>query len=691
LNSYGSILVVGYQKTPLLTFVEQLQEIQLDEYLQIKTCTVDEFLHFPINEKTLVLVTSEIVLTMIKPFLKKETPFIIAKRTINYYKVREILELPKDTRILLVGNMKEAAEETALVLEELGLNLDYQLYYLGEKYDPTIKFAITPGSIDFVPSSIEHIIDIGTRFIDISSIIEILSYFKIPNAVFKRLSARYVQSLIHITSELNQEIYTTKLLRNNLQEIVNNVDDAVLLFTKEGSIDVINQKAVELLNLQRENIIGKKIGAILDSTFIEAIKSIENNIEIFKDIDRIAYYIRKKEIYVERQFIGTLILFRKANEIQKIEYNYRNKTKNQNFHARYTFKHMVTKTKSILDMIEIAKKLSKSDSTILILGETGTGKEILAQAIHNASPRSYNPFVGVNFAALSETLLESELFGYEGGAFTGARKDGRSGLFEQAHKGTIFLDEIGDASPSIQNRLLRVLQEKQILRVGGEQIISVDVRVVAATNKDLEQLIEDGEFREDLFYRLNILPIYLPPLRERVEDISLLTHLFVEEFSRKLDRKPFRFSDTAMKALKEYPWPGNIRELRGTIEYLAHIVDDEVFKEKLPFFSKKRMMYIHEDSDQVFEKLNDLFQSKGFLNDIATILTLLQKESYIGRHVLMNALEKVGVYLSEQQFRYRQKLLRDAELISVHLGRKGTVITERGKSFLDYYNKKHYK
>ncbi|HET7581115.1 MAG TPA: sigma 54-interacting transcriptional regulator [Bacillales bacterium] len=685
--SHGSILVIGYRQNTIKAIVEQLQEIRLHDYFEIEARTVDELFNSTIHNDTLVLVTSPIVLTMAKPYLSKHTPYIVAQRTVNYARIREILELPDDMKVLLVSNMKEAAEETIVILKEIGIDLDFESFYPGARYDPSIKVAITPGEAELVPPSIDNVIDIGSRFIDISSIIEIFMHFEMPEFSFNKLSARYIQSLIHVTSELNREIFTTKMLRNSFEQIVNNVDDGVLLFTKEGTINAMNEKAMEILNLQGQNALGKPVDKVIAQSFIKAFQSIQDEYDLFKDIDRVTYYIRKKDIFVDNQFFGTLLLFRKADEIQQIEYHYRNKTKRKNFVAKYTFDDMMTRNRTILESIRIAKQLAKSDSTILLLGETGTGKEILSQAIHNASPRAYYPFVGINFAAFSETLLESELFGYESGAFTGARKEGRSGLFEQAHKGTIFLDEIGDASPAIQNRLLRVLQEKQIMRVGGDQVISLDLRVIAATNKNLEEMMEQGKFREDLFYRLNVLPIHFPSLRERPEDITLLSDVFIHEFSKKLNRPPFRLSEAALKEMKAYHWPGNIRELQNTIEYLAHISGDIAYKEQLPFLSKNRMFHVMKEKDNAFQELLAFFEKKGFARELIAILTFLSNSQHpSGRQKILNGTD---LDLSEQQLRYRQKMLRNTELVEVNRGRKGTRITEKGKEFLDFYAKNH--
>ena len=215
-----------------------------------------------------------------------------------------------------------------------------------------------------------------------------------------------------------------------------------------------------------------------------------------------------------------------------------------------------------------AQKASRTDLPILIIGESGTGKELLARAIHRASPRGRMPFVDINSATLPDNLIESELFGYERGAFTGARREGKRGLFDQAHKGSVFMDEIGDASPQTQAKILRVLQEGQFKRIGGGLNIRVDVRLISATNKDLSALIAKRKFREDLFYRLNTITINLPPLRERRTDIPLLVNHFLIEYSRS-EGSELSFSPDSMELLESYEWPGNVRELKGVVDYAA--------------------------------------------------------------------------------------------------------------------------
>jgi len=231
----------------------------------------------------------------------------------------------------------------------------------------------------------------------------------------------------------------------------------------------------------------------------------------------------------------------------------------------YHFRDMISKSPAMQRVFDLARSAARSQSTVLILGESGTGKELLARATHAESPRQSGPFVAVSCAALTETLLESELFGHEKGSFTGAVSR-RKGKFESAHGGTLFLDEIGDISPKLQLDLLRVLEERKFFRVGGSEAVEVDVRIIAATNRDLRKASEIGQFRDDLYYRLNVIPITLPPLRERLEDVPLLVEHFLEHLNLEMSHRIEEVSPGALSALMRYHWPGNVRELRNVLE-----------------------------------------------------------------------------------------------------------------------------
>ncbi len=282
--------------------------------------------------------------------------------------------------------------------------------------------------------------------------------------------------------------------------------------------------------------------------------------------------------------LGTLIgMFYKLHERmeqERLEWEEEKKILREELKKTYNIHGIVGQSDAIVNLVEVVKKVAGTDSTVLITGESGTGKSLIAKAIHFMSHRKDKPFLTINCAAIPETLLEAELFGYEKGAFTGAHSS-KKGKFELANGGTIFLDEIGDMPLTLQAKLLRVLQDREIERLGGEKTIKVDVRIIAATNKDLERLVKEGRFREDLYYRLNVVPIHVPSLRSRREDIPLLVEHFLSTFNSKYS-KDVRISPEAIEILMEYPWPGNIRELENTIERIVVMNEGLIRSSDLP-------------------------------------------------------------------------------------------------------------
>ncbi|MFK9090797.1 sigma-54 interaction domain-containing protein [Bacillus salipaludis] len=245
---------------------------------------------------------------------------------------------------------------------------------------------------------------------------------------------------------------------------------------------------------------------------------------------------------------------------------------------KISFENIIGQYSGLQDLIKKARRITNSPSTVLIRGESGTGKELLAQAIHYESSRVKYPFVAINCAAIPENLLESELFGYEGGAFTGSRREGNIGKFEYAHNGTIFLDEIGDMPLSLQPKLLRVLQERSIERIGGKKGIPINVRVIAATHRNLEEMVENGGFREDLYYRLNVIPLYTKPLRERRDDVVLFLNYFIRKHCRLLGRHDLQLDPLAEQWLIQYDWPGNIRQLENAVEYMVNLAESDTIE-----------------------------------------------------------------------------------------------------------------
>nr|MBQ4458207.1 sigma 54-interacting transcriptional regulator [Clostridia bacterium] len=292
------------------------------------------------------------------------------------------------------------------------------------------------------------------------------------------------------------------------------------------------------------------------------------NLEIVSD---------SKDVYVDGKKAGKVIVYHDISEVNRLRRELdRLNQKLRKVEAKYSFKDIIGENEKMLEAINVAKTAAMTPATIMLRGESGTGKEIFANAIHNTSPRRNEKFVKINCSSIPDELLESELFGYKEGAFTGAQRGGKKGLFQEADKGSLFLDEIGDVSPRMQVKILRALQEKEIMPVGSTESIPIDVRIICATNKPLEKMIEDGEFREDLYYRLNVFPIKIPPLRERKDDIEAISMYLLNQYNDYYGRKVTSIEKDAIKLLKKEDWPGNVRELQNVLSRaLINLSGDE--------------------------------------------------------------------------------------------------------------------
>jgi len=388
-------------------------------------------------------------------------------------------------------------------------------------------------------------------------------------------------------NEKRMESKVTSLM-NQFKDVINSIYEGVIAINNQGIITNMNQAAEELLNLKHK----REARCHINDLFPEFV--VEEAISKHKDEEGDLYYVNEVSytgpedrtlylfynvtpMYEDGRVSGAVLTFRKKEEVEEMA------TRIMKENKKSTFSGIIGASSEINEIKEKMKLIAATDSTVLIRGETGTGKSIFARAIHEESPRRKNPFVSVSCAAIPATLLESELFGYEEGAFTGARKGGKPGKFEMAHGGTIFLDEIGDMPLDFQVKLLHVIENKSIVRIGGVSLRDVDVRIIAATNRDLEELIKQGKFREDLFYRINVIPFTLPGLRDRKDDIILLMHHFLDYYSVRLNKKVKGFEEEAREALLAYPWPGNVRELENAIEYAINIESgSEICKSSLP-------------------------------------------------------------------------------------------------------------
>jgi len=424
--------------------------------------------------------------------------------------------------------------------------------------------------------------------------------------------------------KLAEEITNLKEMRGMLEAIINSTQDAISVVDENGIGILINPAYTRLTGLTEEDVIGKPAtvdiaeGKSMHYKVLETKEPVEN-IRMKVGPNKKDVIVNVAPIIVDGELKGSVGVIRDVSEIKKLtEELDEAKRMIRHLNAKYTFDDIIGKSDTMQGVVNQAQKASKTPVTVLLRGESGTGKELFAHAIHNASKRKNNKFISVNCSALANNILESELFGYTEGAFTGAKKGGKVGLFEEANGGTIFLDEIGKISLNLQAKLLRVLQEKEIIRVGGTQPIEIDVRVIVATNTNLENAIENGEFREDLYYRFNVFPLFIPPLRERKGDLKALIHHIIRKFNQEYGRSVKDVNEKAYNKLANYRWPGNVRELENIIgRAMIHMnLDEEIIKERhLPPLGKANDEYQNSNNLTPVEKSIEENTLKDIINE----------------------------------------------------------------------------
>ena len=355
------------------------------------------------------------------------------------------------------------------------------------------------------------------------------------------------------------------------QAVLDYAYEGIVSIDQDGRVVTFNPEAERITRIDAKRAIGRLIQETLPQLKLDRLLTTgKDELGQVIDVGRVGILCNKVPIRVRGATIGAVAAFQDSGRIQQWEANIRRKIYAKEHTAGFTFDDVIGSSGRIRHCVSVAEQFAASDSSILISGETGTGKEVFAQSIHNASRRGRQPFVAINCAALPAQILESELFGYVGGAFTGASGKGKPGLLEIAHGGTLLLDEIAEMDASLQSKLLRVIQERKVMRLGSDRIQHTDIRIIAATNKNLKELVAANRFRADLYYRLNVLRLHLPPLRERPEDIELYAQTFLERHGAALRRR-LKFSPAAKELLARHAWPGNVRELQNMIERIAAV------------------------------------------------------------------------------------------------------------------------
>ncbi|MBU5484763.1 sigma 54-interacting transcriptional regulator [Clostridium sp. MSJ-11] len=392
------------------------------------------------------------------------------------------------------------------------------------------------------------------------------------------------EAVLNAMQEARRILQMSKIEKEKAQRfktIMDFVHDGIISIDDNGKISIINSRAEKIFGLNEKNVIGKNIEDVVKNSKLPIVlRSGISELGEIQEVGQSKIATNRVPIIVDDEIKGVVATFQDVTELQNLEKKVRLNLLKKGFVAKYNFNQIVYKSKKTEECIERAKKYSKYDSPILIIGPSGVGKELFAQSIHNYSHREKGPFVAINCAALPPNLIESELFGYVEGAFTGAAKGGKAGIFELAHGGTIFLDEIGELPLELQGRLLRVLQEREVMRIGDDKVLPVDVRVISATNKNLRGMVEKGEFREDLYFRINILSLKIPSLNERAEDIEQLSQCFIKKYSSKYNKPVKSMDKGVLNLLLKYCYKGNIRELEGIIQRAVILAEKEKLREE---------------------------------------------------------------------------------------------------------------
>jgi transcriptional regulator with PAS, ATPase and Fis domain len=609
---------------------------------------------------------------------------LIARRTISSANLEELSLLPKGKTVLVVNYSHEATMKTIRSLEELGLtHLRYIPYWKDcdiEVMD--IDLAISPGMIHLCPEHVTGRIDIGMRHINYSTLVDICVSLDIGLDALSSLAAKHTKILVDTYKRLNNERQRVEAITLNIHSILNIVECGFMFIDNQYKVSAVNRPLERILGKTEKSLLGRNINSILSEfkVFEGLLEPRLINQDTIIEIKGKSYLGSCKSLMKEsgENYVLTIQEFKEKTFLKK---RLQSGAAGKGFQAIWHFDDIVGESLVMKDLVQKAKLMAQTDSTILLAGESGTGKELLAHAIHNDSSRKDAPFIAANFAAIPESLIESELFGYEDGAFTGSKKGGNAGLFEQANGGTIFLDEIGDAAQETQKRLLRVLQGKEIMRLGSAKRVSLDVRIIAATNRDLRELIKKGLFREDLYFRLRVCTLKIPPLRERKEDVIRFIHAFFEKYGIRKE-----LLKAAEDLLLNHEWEGNVRELENVIEYIANVSQNSIIG--LGDLPEDFRTSIHEGFQPAAgmpphqDKLFDLYNAEDILLILQTIHQAKRDNVSLGRKKLSEIILGCGINLSESKVRTRLNKMVEEGLVSIGKTKQGILITDKGEAFL---------
>ncbi len=624
---------------------DNLREV-LEDTVNVHICFLQDMDNFRFADMDLILVMVPTLLYKINSHICQRynsDKFLLVTRTLSQEALARVKSIPQGERVLVWNRTADTTSDLINILYELEvIHLDLVAYTLG--MDPNdFSYVITAGKAEFLAGCTSKIVNIGYRLLGSQAFLDIFSRLDINDPHLRLNLNQYIQSLPAKYNDVEKRYRQASITTQILNMVVEKSDFGVLVTDLNRKVLYCNKRANSIF--KNAIVPGEPLELSQNGEVLERMYCSDNFHELIK-IGREYIMLERHHLLDGNMPLGYFFECQTAKSINEMGSRLSEQLKAAGFCARYKFEDITYRSEEMSKCIAIARKLSMTNYSILIAGESGSGKEMFAQSIHNASQFADGPFVAINCAALPETLLESELFGYEDGAFTGSKRSGKAGLLELANKGSIFLDEVGDMSLPLQAKLLRVLQEKKIMRIGSNRMISIDIRVIAASNKNLKEAIAEKIFRSDLYYRLSTFVIEIPPLRQRKEDILPLFYLFSA-------RKGERLSAEDEARLTTYCWPGNVRELQNTAAYYDVIGDiGRIPKTNEALSGEKNI-------DEIDEKV-------AFLDLLAS-----NPNCSFGRGSLLSLLKGKGVFLSQKRFEMLTKELIEEGLIIRGKGRQG--------------------
>lgn len=690
------IAIVTNQRNIAEFYAGELKNL-FQEHLETLAYSVEEGADILMGiSADLIMVSTHGVYDMVKRYVRNCDHVFIADITLKKQSLDQLMKLPPGTKAMLVNITLEMAVETIGLIYNYGVShVEIVPYYPGMKEPPACGLAFTPGERELVPPWVTEVIDLQDRVLSTRTIVNVATRLSLEYLLQTEAFDNYFQTLAKADYGTEQLLDEVSSMENKLNLVMKIFEGSIITLNRAGKINFINKSAEKILN--------RRQGRILGCTLKETIAPLAG---LVPGIGSEATWnepegeaIRDRIITFEEQLLsisvyplsdpdgisGHLILIKRFTDIEKEQYKIRRQIVSRGYAAKYTFDDIVGISGGIKALKETARKMARSNSALLIYGQSGTGKELFAQSVHNSSGRKDNPFIAINCASIPENLLESELFGYNEGAFTGAKKGGKTGYFELAHKGTLFLDEISEMNLALQTRLLRVLQEKEIIRIGGDRVINIDVRIISASNKNLKELVRKNQFRQDLYYRLNVLSLHIPPLCQRREDIPVL----LERFQEKM-KTNFELTEDAMNAVCRCRWEGNVRELGNFAERLMYVgkqrMDVEDVMQLLDEDETPAEPYFMEEEAVLREHFLRRFgsQSRRYTAVLSVLRDGEKRGEKLGRKTISERLLAEGMICTEQEVRTMLRNLSDFTMVQIFPGRGGTAITDFGTRVLGY-------